>query len=202
MRYVPGFAYHIRDEYFSKVNDDKLLANKENGHYRPTYYGIEDKKTGLIWVIPLTSKYEKFENIYNNKVKRYGRCDTIVLGEYDGKKAAFLLQNMFPITDKYIDHVHTRNGQPVPVKKSIQDKINKSFKVVINLINKKHFNIVFTDVKKLERTMIDEVNDLRQHKENGQSLEEKIKHAIDKADKINSERKIRSPSINKKTMEK
>ena len=38
-----------------------------------------------------------------------------MLEKCDGKKAAFLIQNMFPVILKYIDHIHTKNGNPVPV---------------------------------------------------------------------------------------
>ena len=38
MIYSEGYVYHIKDSYFNKVNDNKLMANKENGNFRPTYY--------------------------------------------------------------------------------------------------------------------------------------------------------------------
>lgn len=44
----------------------------------------------------------------------------LILGEFDGQNAAFLIQNMFPVTEKYIDHIHTKNGNPVPVKRELQ----------------------------------------------------------------------------------
>lgn len=36
MIYQEGYVYHIKDEYFKKVKDDKLMQNKENGVYRPS----------------------------------------------------------------------------------------------------------------------------------------------------------------------
>lgn len=38
---------------------------------------------------------KKFKAIHDKQVAKYGKCLTIVLGEFDGKEAAFLLQNMF-----------------------------------------------------------------------------------------------------------
>ena len=52
-----------------------------------------------------------------------------VLGEFDGKEAAFLLQNMFPIRDYYLDHIH--RGKKV----------------------------VFPDIDRLEQIMLAEVKD-------------------------------------------
>ena len=34
MIYQEGCVYHIKDEYFEKVQDNKLMKNKENGTYR------------------------------------------------------------------------------------------------------------------------------------------------------------------------
>lgn len=45
MEYKEGFVYHIKDDFFDKVNDDKLMKNKENGNYRPTYYCFKDLDT-------------------------------------------------------------------------------------------------------------------------------------------------------------
>ena len=70
-------AILIKDSYFNKVNDNKLMANKENGNFRPTYYCFKDTQTSLLWVVPMSSKYKKYEKIFNNKVQKYGKCDTI-----------------------------------------------------------------------------------------------------------------------------
>lgn len=31
-----GYVYHIKNEYFDFVNDDKLMKNHENGSTRPS----------------------------------------------------------------------------------------------------------------------------------------------------------------------
>ena len=79
-------------------------------------------------MVPLSSRVEKFKAIHDKQVAKYGKCLTIVLGEFDGKEAAFLLQNMFPIRDYYLDHIHTRNNNPVPVKHSIHREVTTSLK--------------------------------------------------------------------------
>jgi hypothetical protein len=80
-------------------------------------------------------------------------CKSIVLGEYDCQKAVFLLQNMFPITIDYIDHVHTRNGNPVPVKKELQRVIRKNVKSLLAL-NNKGVKVTFTDINKLQKLLL------------------------------------------------
>lgn len=147
------FTYHIKDCYFEKANDKNLMKNKESGGYRPTYFCLKDNRTSLLWMVPLSSKIDKYQNIYNNKVKRYGKCETIVLGKYDGKKSAFLLQNMFPITEKYIDHIHTRNKHPVPVSYSLHRRISTNLKRILAL-SRKGKKITLTDIIKLENLML------------------------------------------------
>lgn len=73
------------------------MQNKEGGTYRPTFYCLRDNKTSLLWMVPLSSRVEKFKAIHDKQVTKYRKCLTIVLGEFDGKEAAFLLQNMFLI---------------------------------------------------------------------------------------------------------
>ncbi len=36
------------------------MQNKENGNYRPTFYCMRDEKTSLLWLVPLSSRIEKF----------------------------------------------------------------------------------------------------------------------------------------------
>ena len=72
------------------------MQNKEGGTYRPTFYCLRDNKTSLLWMVPLSSRVEKFKAIRDKQMAKYRKCLTIVLGEFDGKEAAFLLQNMFP----------------------------------------------------------------------------------------------------------
>jgi len=59
----PGNVYHIKNLYFEVVKDDKLMRNHEGSAYRPTYFCIKDKKTELLWVIPMSRRVEKYKPI-------------------------------------------------------------------------------------------------------------------------------------------
>lgn len=83
MEIKEGFSYHIKNNFYIKVSDEKLMRNKENGNYRPHYFAIRDKcNNNLLWLIPISSKFLKYSNIYKSKIKKYGKCDTIVLGYF------------------------------------------------------------------------------------------------------------------------
>ena len=99
---IAGIFYFITDDYFIRFNDPLLMPNKGVGHNRPCFYAFREKKTGLYWMIPISSKVDKYRGIANSKIRRYGYCNTIVFGEVLGRERAFLLQNMFPITADYI----------------------------------------------------------------------------------------------------
>ena len=83
MRIKTGYLYHIKDEYFNKINDKNLMQNHERGKKRPTYFTIKDGK--ILWFIPVSSKVDKYKKIVNNKIKKYGFCNTILIEKIFGK---------------------------------------------------------------------------------------------------------------------
>ncbi len=136
-----GYVYHIKDEYFEFANDSKLMKNHENGSTRSTYFCLKNEDSKILWFIPMSSKIEKYKKLQQQKIKKNGVCDTIVIGKYRGIESAFLIQNIFPITEKYIDHIDIIRNKAVAVvegtKKEIINKVNKIFKLK-NKRNKFH----------------------------------------------------------------
>ena len=148
-----GYSYHIRDSFFSLVQDQHLMSNKENGGYRPHYYCLQDKANPkLYWAVPISSQVTKYTNVMQKKIQRNGRCDTIVMGRFSGRDCAFLIQNMFPFTDNYVDHVHTDNGIPVVLSSQLQTEITSKAMRVLNL-RKRVPSILFTDVEKIIKAL-------------------------------------------------
>ena len=101
MEIKTGYLYHIKDDFFDIVNDENLMTNHERGRKRPTYFTIRDKD--ILWFIPLSSKVNKYRKVIDNKIRKYGRCDTILIREVLGEESAILLQNAFPTLEKYIE---------------------------------------------------------------------------------------------------
>lgn len=158
MEILQGYAYHIKDSYFELVQDDKLMQNKENGTYRPTMYCVKEDNFDCYWMVPITSQYDKFAAIREKIISGGKPCKGIILGEFDGKKAAFLIQNMFPVTYEYIDHIHTKNGNPVPVKKELQRVIRKNVKSFLAL-NSRGIKVTFTDITRLYNLILNRSSD-------------------------------------------
>lgn len=156
MKVQTGYLYHIKDEFFDVVHDENLMTNHEKGKKRPTYFTIKDKD--ILWFIPLSSKIEKYQKIIDNKIKKYGRCDTILIREVMGEKSAILLQNTFPTLEKYIDHVHkTNDGKPAKVIASLKEEILNNFNRLMNL---KHrgINLFFTDIDRIKEIIESEID--------------------------------------------
>ncbi len=155
MKVQTGYLYHIKDEFFNVVNDNSLMTNHERGKKRPTYFTIKDKN--ILWFIPLSSKIDKYKNIVNSKMEKYGRCDTILIREILGKDSAILLQNAFPTLEKYIDHAHLLdNGKPAKVIESLKEEILQNFEYLLKL-KSKGINLFFTDIDRIKTLMLEEL---------------------------------------------
>lgn len=133
MEIKEGYVYHIKSDYFEFVNDEKLMKNHEGNSTRPNYFCIKMEHNEIMWFIPMSSKIDKYKAIVKDKIKKYKKCDTILIGNYKGRDHAFLIQNMFPIITKYIDHIDTVNGKalqvPSETRRQILDKVNRIFKL-------------------------------------------------------------------------
>ena len=96
-----GF-YIIKDNFFTDMPDPYLKGNKAGN--RPHYYCFEDSDTGIFWMIPLSSRIDKYKKIVENKEKAGKPCDIIHIVKLDdSRESAFLIQDMFPIIEKYIE---------------------------------------------------------------------------------------------------
>lgn len=150
-----GYVYHIKNEFFEFVNDDKLMVNHEGNATRPNYFCIKGDEDGLMWFIPMSSRVEKYKKIMNNKIDKYKRCDTIIIGEYRRKEQAFLLQNMFPITQKYVDHIDTVGGKAQKVQTKVRDQILEKVDRIFSL-KQKGINLIFPNVDRIARLLLEE----------------------------------------------
>ena len=130
-----GF-YIIKDQFFKDMNDMYLKGNKEAN--RPHYYCFKEEKVGLYWMIPLSSKVEKYKRIMNQKIERKKPCDIIHIIKLDnGKESAFLIQDMFPITEKYIERKYTiANNHLRVTSEHSAIEIEKKAKKVMNMLKK------------------------------------------------------------------
>lgn len=153
MDIIIGKSYHISNEFFIQTNDNKLMVNKEGVNYRPHFFFFKDMETdGIYWAVPQSTKVEKYSDIIQKKIQRYGKCDTIIIGDFGGRKNAFLIQNMFPIIEKYVEHEHLVKGRSVDIHPNLSNTIISSARTVLSLHRHGH-KLIFPDIDHIYDTM-------------------------------------------------
>ena len=155
MEIKTGYLYHIKDEFFDKINEKEIMINHENGHSRPSYLAIKDKD--ILWFIPLSSKINKYQKIVDKKMKKYGKCSGIIICEIAGVKEAVLIQNAFPTLEKYVKSKHMINGRDVKISPITKKEIINSFRQLL-LLKKKGNNLFFTDIDRIKELLLDELS--------------------------------------------
>jgi len=156
-----GQFYFITDEFYTIYDTErKLMQNKEMidgiSHDRPCFYAFPDSKiSDIYWCVPVSSKIEKYKGIYAKKLEnqrqrgiKKPKCNTIRFGEIMGRERAFLIQNMFPITKKYIADVYINKdtNSVVRITEATEADIIANAIQVLRLVFHGHKNIVFSDI--------------------------------------------------------
>jgi hypothetical protein len=158
-----GHFYYLKDQYFIDFPDPMLMQNKETiddqVHDRPCFFTFQDTNTGIYWMIPFSSRVNKFVGIYDRKIQKYGKCDTIVFGDVLGRRKAFLIQNMCPITPKYIKNEYIDGAANIPVRISgaLEKELTDKAKRVLAL-QRKGIPLIFPDVLKIEKELLSQSN--------------------------------------------
>ena len=156
-----GCFYYLRDQYFIDFPDGGLMHNKEYDsgqmHDRPCFYAFRDNSSRLFWFIPISSKVDKYHTIYDRISARYGKCYTIVFGKVLGYEKAFLIQNMCPVSEKYIDkqYLDSLSHYPVRIDNRLEKEIRKKAKTVLAM-ERHGTKLLFPDVFKIEKRLLEE----------------------------------------------
>lgn len=158
-----GYFYFISDVYYEKFNDEPLMTNKEfvNGeeHNRPCYYAFNDEQDNRIfWMIPVSSQISKYSKHYEKNIKKYGRCDGISFGYVKGEYNAFLLQNMCPVTQKYIlnQYLFADSKEPIEIPNKLKRELNAKARKILRLADNGK-KLTFTNILQMRQTLIDEL---------------------------------------------
>lgn len=154
--------YFLKDEYCEKYGTYSVMKNKEtiNGkeHKRPCFYAIKDRVDDIYWMIPISSQITKYQNVLNQKLQKYSVYDGLEFGYVLGRRAAFLLQNLCPVTEKYIaeEYIDRNNNKPVMVNSNaIKNKIRKKANKLIQL-TKQGKKVTITNASEIYRDLLGE----------------------------------------------
>lgn len=154
-----GKFYFISEDYFEKFEGMGLMENSETvdgkPHGRPCFYAFKDSQYDIYWMIPISSKIGKYEREYRKAIDKYGFCDGISFGYVLGEKKAFLVQNMLPVTDKYITNIYIdRNtSNPISVPTRLQSELNAKIRKAVRLY-RRGVKIVLSNALDIEKVLI------------------------------------------------
>ena len=131
-----------------------LKGNKEST--RPHYYCFKEEKTGLYWMIPLSSRIDKCKKIMEQKTASGKSCDILHIIKLDNnKESVFLIQDMFPITKEYIERTYTIGNNHLTVTSEHSAlEIEKKAKKIMNMLKK---GIKFTPTQPNINKIIDKL---------------------------------------------
>ena len=148
-----GFCF-LDDKYFTDFPDSKLMSNHGKGHGRPCFFCMHDKQNpDIMWLIPVSTKVQKYSAIMQKKIDRRGACHTIVIGKAAGKQSAFLIQNMCPVTQNYIQNQYILNGKPVRISEKLAKEIRVKAQRSIRIYQTDK-TIIFPDIDKIKAALI------------------------------------------------
>ena len=163
MKIVEGYFYFVKDTFFNIIDDLELMKNKEKGTKRPCYYCFKTKENNkIIWFIPVSTKIDKYQKIYNNKIQKQIKLgkkpsiDTIVFGYVANTYSAFLIQNMFPVTEKYIENQYIKNKVEITVSNKLKNEIIYKANKVLNLYNHGMKNIIFPNIDDILKKLLNQ----------------------------------------------
>lgn len=163
----------ISDSFYEKYDQEhQLMRNKEKTeglvHERPCFFAFPDQKNeNVFWCIPISSKVDKFRGIYESKIEKQHKkgiknpvCNTIRFGRVLGQERTFLIQNMFPIIEKYITSIYidVNTKNPVTISKATEKEIMKYARDVLKLTLRGNSNILFSDVVSTYRELVVELD--------------------------------------------
>jgi len=127
--------YIIDEQYYIDFPDPNLKRTKAKD--RPVCYCIPGAEPGLYWMIPLSSRVQKYENLMQKRASQGKRNDILHIVELAGKRSVFAIGDIFPVTEEYINREYTIDGVHVVIRDN-KDKrvIEEKSKKILELIHR------------------------------------------------------------------
>ena len=160
----------LSDQYYIDFPDENLMKNKEvisgQSFDRPCFFAFQDTQSkDILWLIPISSKYDKYKKVYDKSVSRYGFCTTIRFGKVLGTQAAFLIQNMCPATEKYIREIYVdKNNTPINIDNRIVQDVVVNAKDVLGRVNR-GARLIFPNVMGIKKALLLQLDSAKAERE-------------------------------------
>ena len=154
-----GTLYFIKDDFYSRFPDCNLMVNKPSDdgspHSRPCCCLFKSPSSNLYWMVPISSQIFKYHFQYHYALQKYRLCDNISFGYVLGKKRAFLIQNLFPVTEEYIEkaYLDANTDAPIHIPQSLLGDLCRKARKKIRF-NKAGKLFGLTDIVKIEQLLL------------------------------------------------
>lgn len=156
----PGLAYTMSNEYFERFADPYLMRNHESDRWgngaRPYFVAFQDKKEpSVYWAVPTSSNPGKFARALNEAIELRGYCDTLHFSDFGNRRDVWLIQNMCPITERYVSGLcSTKSGKPImPYHRDAKEVARKAAKV-LKLAQHGVRGLVYPDIERLYKGLL------------------------------------------------
>lgn len=149
-----GKIYFVKDSY---INKHKLMKNKGEGNCRPHLCCIPFNDKGSFWLVPFSTKVDKYRKISKKRSKKFGKCIDFYEFQFRGKKSTALICNAFPahinhILNKYIEK---ETKEDIVIKENDLKEITKLLRKVIR-IERSNKNVIFySDIENITSDLPD-----------------------------------------------
>lgn len=93
------------------------------------YFSVKDDSN--YWLIPVCKDIQKYNRIIDDKIKKYGFCNTILIRNIMNNKYAIVLENAFVISYEYENEIYKVKNIEMVV--SLKNEILRNFKYMLKL---------------------------------------------------------------------
>lgn len=167
-----GRLYFVREEFFDRFcSNSSLSIPIKSGYTRSGEHpgrphiciNIPDPERPLetlLWLIPISSRIEKYEKEAARQRLKYGTCDKIQIVDLQGNKRAALIQNMIPCTPNYICGTYLDKHTGIPIEVNDEDFrriMTSARKLILLHKNAPQCGFLFNDVKGISKALFQDL---------------------------------------------
>lgn len=186
-----GKLYFVKDDYFYKhniTNQNKGIDETGKNHDRPYICALMDPFINdIFWMVPLTSKSDKYISKEKEITQRFGECTQLQLVSFLNMQRYALIQNAIPVAEEDISRKYIINNTDCSISPSSRRELTAKMAKAYYMINS-GIKLGFIDIalynsvlrESLTKNLVDQkalmliFNNIEHNKINSDSLKGKV----------------------------
>lgn len=146
----------LNTNYIYEVNDSiyfKLIKNRLDYFSKESRFILIYEKD-FLWMVPISEDTIKYRKEIRKKIKLFGACQTILIKKIAKKDYAILLQQAFPILERFVKkEPYKENNKYLRVPIKVRREVMIAFTYLL-LLRKRGNNLFFTNIDYLKNLLI------------------------------------------------